>query len=161
MWFLATSTAGTCFVVVDLSESVEMCLELDTTVCTRCSVRRAVARVSGHGRCGVCRGSVAPSTTSCVSTKACRDLPPSSPATGTTVHRRPRPTHSFTGPPPTGRRSACEPFRLSPHPQCTTCRRSVAEFWLQGRLHQWAHWARAQGPGFYFLFQGPPTGCGK
>jgi len=31
----------------------------------------------------------------------------------------------------------------------------------QGRLNQWAHWARAQGPGFLFLFEGPPTGCGE
>jgi len=26
--------------------------------------------------------------------------------------------------------------------------------YVQGRLNQWAHWARAQGPGF-FLFEGP------
>jgi len=26
----------------------------------------------------------------------------------------------------------------------------------QGRLNQWAHWARAQGPGYFsFLFEGP------
>ena len=31
---------------------------------------------------------------------------------------------------------------------------------MQGRLNQWAHWARAQGPGF-FLFEEPPTGCGE
>ena len=31
----------------------------------------------------------------------------------------------------------------------------------QGRLNQWAHWARAQGPGIFFLFEGPPTGCGE
>jgi len=31
----------------------------------------------------------------------------------------------------------------------------------QGRLNQWAHWARAQGPGFFFLFDGPPIGCGE
>ena len=31
---------------------------------------------------------------------------------------------------------------------------------LQGRLNQWAHWARAQGPRF-FLFEGPLTGCGE
>ena len=30
----------------------------------------------------------------------------------------------------------------------------------QGRLNQWTHWARAQGPGF-FSFRGPPTGCGE
>jgi len=31
----------------------------------------------------------------------------------------------------------------------------------QGRLIQWAHWARAQGPRILFLFEGPPTGCGE
>jgi len=31
----------------------------------------------------------------------------------------------------------------------------------QGRLNQWAHWARAQGPRIFFLFEGPPTGCGE
>ena len=31
----------------------------------------------------------------------------------------------------------------------------------QGRLNQWAQWARAQGPGFFFLFEGPLTGCGE
>ena len=25
----------------------------------------------------------------------------------------------------------------------------------QGRLNQWAHWARAQGPGFFFFLRGP------
>ena len=30
----------------------------------------------------------------------------------------------------------------------------------QGRLNQWAHWARAQGPVF-FLFEGPTTSCGE
>jgi len=30
----------------------------------------------------------------------------------------------------------------------------------QDRLNQWAHLARAQGPGF-FLFEGPPTGYGE
>jgi len=25
----------------------------------------------------------------------------------------------------------------------------------QGRLNQWAHWARAQGPRIFFLFEGP------
>jgi len=25
----------------------------------------------------------------------------------------------------------------------------------QGRLNQWAHWARAQGPRIVFLFEGP------
>ena len=29
------------------------------------------------------------------------------------------------------------------------------------RLNQWAHWARAQGPRIFFLFEGPPTGCGE
>jgi len=29
----------------------------------------------------------------------------------------------------------------------------------QGCLNQWAHWARAQGPRIFFLFEGPPTGC--
>jgi len=28
----------------------------------------------------------------------------------------------------------------------------------QGRLKQWA---RAQGPRIFFLFEGPPTGCGE
>jgi len=32
---------------------------------------------------------------------------------------------------------------------------------IQGRLNQWAHWARAQGPRIFFLFVGPPTGCGE
>jgi len=31
----------------------------------------------------------------------------------------------------------------------------------QGRLNQWAHWARAQGPRIFFLFERPPTGCGE
>jgi len=31
----------------------------------------------------------------------------------------------------------------------------------QGRLNQWAHWARAQGPRIFFLFEGPATGCGE
>jgi len=31
----------------------------------------------------------------------------------------------------------------------------------QGRLNQWAHWARAQGPRIFFLFEGPPTGFGE
>jgi len=32
----------------------------------------------------------------------------------------------------------------------------------QGRLNQWAHWARADpAPDFFFLFEGPPTGCGE
>jgi len=26
---------------------------------------------------------------------------------------------------------------------------------IQGRLNQWAHWARAQGPRIFFLFEGP------
>jgi len=32
---------------------------------------------------------------------------------------------------------------------------------LQGRLNQWAHWARVQGPRIFFLFEGPPIGCGE
>ena len=32
---------------------------------------------------------------------------------------------------------------------------------LQGRLKQWTHWARAQGPRILFLFEGPPAGCGE
>jgi len=32
---------------------------------------------------------------------------------------------------------------------------------FQGRLNQWAHWARAQGPRIFFLLEGPPTGCGE
>ena len=31
----------------------------------------------------------------------------------------------------------------------------------QGHLNQWAHWARAQGPRIFFLFEGPPTGFGE
>ena len=31
----------------------------------------------------------------------------------------------------------------------------------QGRLNQWAQWARAQGPRVFFLFEGPQTGCGE
>jgi len=31
----------------------------------------------------------------------------------------------------------------------------------QGRLIQWARWARAQGHRIFFLFEGPPTGCGE
>ena len=31
----------------------------------------------------------------------------------------------------------------------------------QGRLNQWAHWVRAQGPRIFFLFEGPSTGCGE
>ena len=33
--------------------------------------------------------------------------------------------------------------------------------YIQGRLNQWAHWARAQGPRIFFLFEGHPTGCGE
>jgi len=44
-------------------------------------------------------------------------------------------------------------------------RRAAAQLLLidgrQGRLSQWAHWARAQGPRIFFLFEGPPTGCGE
>ena len=40
--------------------------------------------------------------------------------------------------------------------------RKVYTWSLQGSLSQWAlHWARAQGPRIFFLFEGPPTGCGK
>jgi len=31
----------------------------------------------------------------------------------------------------------------------------------QGRLNQWAHWARARGPGFFSFFWGGATGCGE
>ena len=31
----------------------------------------------------------------------------------------------------------------------------------RARLNQWAHWARARGPRVFFLFEGPPTGCGE
>ena len=31
----------------------------------------------------------------------------------------------------------------------------------QGRLNQWVHWARAQGPRIFFLFEGPLTSCGE
>jgi len=34
--------------------------------------------------------------------------------------------------------------------------------WRQGRLNQWAHWARAHpGPPDFFLLEGPPTVCKK
>ena len=32
---------------------------------------------------------------------------------------------------------------------------SVCLVWLQGRLNQWAHWARAQGPRIFFFLRGP------
>ena len=31
----------------------------------------------------------------------------------------------------------------------------------QGRLNEWAHWARAQGPRIYFLFEGPQLAVAK
>ena len=31
----------------------------------------------------------------------------------------------------------------------------------QGRLNQWAHWARVQGPRIFFIFEGSPTDCGE
>jgi len=31
---------------------------------------------------------------------------------------------------------------------------------VHGRLNQWTHWARAQGPRIFFLFEGPLTVCG-
>ena len=31
----------------------------------------------------------------------------------------------------------------------------------QGRLNQRAHWARAQGAGYFFFFLRAPTGCGE
>ena len=31
---------------------------------------------------------------------------------------------------------------------------------IQGRLNQWAHWARAQGHRIFFM-RGPATGCGE
>jgi len=33
----------------------------------------------------------------------------------------------------------------------------VAEWLAQGRLNQWAHWARAQGPRIFFSFSGAPN----
>jgi len=42
----------------------------------------------------------------------------------------------------------------------TYCQHGIQDGQWQGRLNQWAHWARAQGPGL-FLFEGPPTGCGE
>ena len=39
------------------------------------------------------------------------------------------------------------------HHFCSIC--------VSGRLNQWAHWAHAQGPRIFFLFEGPPTGCGE
>ena len=39
---------------------------------------------------------------------------------------------------------------------CTDSKRTP-----QGRLNQWAHWARAHGPRFFSSFRGPPTGCGE
>ena len=82
---------------------------------------------------------------------------------------------------PTGvdRRSACCPGHAS-RQQClhvvvvlraschavhrlryNTQQRCIADSAPQGRLNQWAHWARAQGPRIFFLFEGPPTGCGE
>jgi len=43
-------------------------------------------------------------------------------------------------------------------PHCTL---DVLSCRFQGRLNQWAHWARAQGPRIFFLFEWPPTGCGE
>jgi len=31
----------------------------------------------------------------------------------------------------------------------------------QGRLNQWAHWARGQGPRIFFRFEGSPTDSGE
>ena len=31
----------------------------------------------------------------------------------------------------------------------------TTELLFRGRLNQWAHWARAQGPRIFFLFEGP------
>jgi len=39
--------------------------------------------------------------------------------------------------------------------------RAVKRVCVHGRLNQWAHWARAQGPRIFFLFEGPATGCGE
>jgi len=57
--------------------------------------------------------------------------------------------------------------RQEGHPACKKLSGGVLA-WLsvwsevqQGRLNQWAHWARAQRPRIFFLFQGPPTGCGE
>ena len=45
--------------------------------------------------------------------------------------------------------------------QCPLAQRlQLASYCHTARLNQWAHWARAQDPGF-FLIEGPPTGCGE
>ena len=43
------------------------------------------------------------------------------------------------------------------------CNGTVSVSLHQGHLNQWAHWARAQGPRIFFLFEGPPTdtACGE
>jgi len=43
----------------------------------------------------------------------------------------------------------------------TPCRYVDLAWCVQDCLNQWAHWARAQGPRIFFLFEGPPTGCGE
>ena len=44
----------------------------------------------------------------------------------------------------------------------TVIRKYAEPLEMQGRLNQWAHWARAQGPRIiFFLFEGPPTGRGE
>jgi len=44
-------------------------------------------------------------------------------------------------------------------------RRAAAQLLLidgrQGRLNQWAHWARAQGPRFFFFLRGHQTAVVK
>jgi len=37
----------------------------------------------------------------------------------------------------------------------------IARYAARGRLNQWAHSARAQGPRIFFLFERPPTVCGE
>ena len=46
------------------------------------------------------------------------------------------------------------PYIADARKTATSCR--VWQYKInQGRLNQWAHWARAQGPRIFFLFEGP------
>jgi len=44
---------------------------------------------------------------------------------------------------------------------CQLCVLFVSRRRYQGRLNQWAHWARAQGPRIFFLFEGPQVAVVK
>jgi len=54
----------------------------------------------------------------------------------------------------------CPDLCLSPVRFCLTTTSRCGRC-NQGRLNQWAHWAFAQDPRIFFLFEGPPTGCGE